>query len=227
MLVDLAQEVCDKVVELDQRKKGASVNQDMQATDQALMWLTPRVDKLVGFLAVGKSRITGDSRQEVIRNLNNIKGFLTESRDEFKRQRRQVGRIQPIGSLVDSAFKSARSAWADTLKAEVEPLIEAAKLAANLLSYGQQREIFRTIDEITGFYSNPPQDFRAAAALAQLLAMLKKYAEEGLTKYGPAVYNFLHKVQDGAATVEDLDDDVYQWIKEQEFGYKFRINFQK
>ncbi len=227
MIIQLAEKVSNQVVELEQRKQGAMVNQFMQDTDSSLLELRKRVDKLTNFIQFNKNRIKGNDRERLVVGLANIQETLKSSQNQFHQVRRQVPMLHNIGTSVDTEFKNAKTAWLTFFREEMGPIFQATNLASKLLPNSDQKNIQVLQEQIKGFFSSPPLTSNDMIHMAELVLRLRNYTQSGIAKYSPSVGKFLEKVQNENATLADLNDEVYAWIKEQGIQEKFIIIFAK
>jgi hypothetical protein len=224
MIMKLAQQVAEQVVELETLKKGASVNQSMQETDNSLLDLRKKIEKLANFLHFNRSRIKDNEREQLVNHLDSIRRALKDSHKRFFTERRQVPQIHSIGVTVENEYKYAVSSWVISFKNEMDPVITATDLAAKLLSRNDQLQIRALQEEIKAYYRNPPQSLNDTAKMLEKITRLKKYTESEIVK-NKSVARFLNKVQNESATLADLNDDVMTWIEKQKIHGKFRITF--
>jgi len=225
MIVNLADKVCSQLIELDQRKKSAAMNQAMTQTLNELLSLSTRVEKLTSFIQLNQKRIVGLDRERLIGGMKNIITTVQLYQSNFKEERRQVPQLKQLGNAVDTELYNAKSAWSTAFKSEMEPIFQATTMAVRLLPTDAQNWLQQLQDSVNSFILHPPTSFNEVASMVQKVESLKNYTQTGISKYGPAISQFLTKVQKGDATLHDLNREILLWIKEQDLYKKFKISF--
>lgn len=221
MIIELSDKVCNQVIKLEQRNQGAATNQSLQDTATYLVELHKKVDKLTNFIKFNKTKIKEDDKKRLSDDTTSIQEELRASLDLFKQSPRQVSQLHNIGIRVETEHQNAQAAWLVSFQEEMDPIFKAIGLAVKFLPSNEQLEINSLQNEIEAFYRNPPRTLNETAKLINVTGRLKNYIR--IAELDPAVTKFLTKVQDGIASLADIDKDVAAWIKKEKSQKRFKI----
>jgi chromosome segregation ATPase len=171
------------------------------------------------------SRFPDDTVQSIRQTAASMVQALEQSRDNFEKQRRQVRELSNVETDAKKLLKQVNDQWSLYVSAQLAPHIELLKLVQVLPEIvRQEQEINELLNQFEALKTNPPS---SAPKLAEFDTKLQQLSERLAIQQGlsPAVREFLQKVQQGTATLNDLSDDILAWCRQGDHARAFAISF--
>jgi len=225
MITDLAQRVCQKVNELDQRNRGASINQNIQRTGIYLEKFRNRYKPVAESVQLCQYRLKASDRTTLVEKLRFAKSILLQSRKVFLTETNQIAALNEADEVIQKdLLPQLAKVWFDSINNEVKPISETIKMTYTFLPEADQSIIVTAQNEIKERMRVLPKKAEDVAMLEAYIGRLRAYTQEDNGDLSPEVKLFLNKVQSGEATLNDLNDEVLRWIRDSGNAIKFYVS---
>jgi hypothetical protein len=225
MIVNLSQEVCQQVQEIDRLARLNDNMSSIQATLDALSKLKEVAMQLKALVVLQNGQLSEQTIQDVVKGMERLTRDVQASAEKLESQPRQVKELTQVQKKTQDLINELKASWKLYAEEYTRETLELLRLVNNLPEVEAHQGTYQMLTTRLQHYKDhipliPAQLAEFDACLQQLNQHLSDI--KGLS---PEVKLFLENVLKGQATFADLTDEVLQWCRQGEHSQAFVIGF--
>jgi len=220
MIVELAEEACRQLDELDTLEIAKKEANDINATLKELAGIKTTAIQLYELCSLLSDRLLLRDIQsiEIPKLLKSVQNSHTKFSQD--RERRQVVALRDIASRLQVLVQKIDGLWKNYAENILKPYFELLGLVQFLPEVIEQEAILNGLkNRLEHRVSVPPRTQSELATFDDTLSQMN------LESLPLEVKNFLRKAHDHQATIADMTDEVIRWCRQGEHAKVFRIGF--
>ena len=225
MIVDLANDVCTSVDEIDRL---VMINNSMKSVKDSydlLQTIIEDIKRLSAYIVVVGQKLPDPVREGLHQDCERILYEITSSLENFEHEPRQTKALSSVKKQVQDGMKKIKTQWQSYVNEQIQEPFELLKLVRYLPEVAAIADLYKSIQErLQRFVNEVPMHPEQLATLEQNVQGLRQLLDsiEGLS---PDVKTFLQKIMHGQATIVDLTDEVLAWCRQGRHPQIFKIAF--
>lgn len=226
MIADQAHALSRLLRENRQLEDAQNDAKTIAATYNALIEVAATAKSLSDVAITACHYLTADQRHQIKGDLAGLQARVCTLHESFSSQPKQQS--LPLGTLrkeIEATHEKIDVSWRTHAQTRVKPHLDLLNLVHTLPEVQQQTESLNTLRmQLQSAQQKAP---RQAPQIASLHAAIQALDERlgSLVNLSPVVREFLYRVRDGQATLNDLSDEVLAWCKLGTRMTAFRIQF--
>ena len=227
MIVDLANDVCTSIDEIDRLVKINDNMQSVEASYGALQTVIEDIKQLSAYIVVVGQKLPDTIQEGLRQDCERIVREITSSRENFEHEPRQTKALSSVKKQVQDGIKKIKIQWQYYVNKQIQEPFELLDLVRYLPEVDAQADLYTSIqDRLQRFVNDVPMHPEQLETFEQNVQRLRQLLSsiEGLN---PDVQTFLQKIIDDQATMIDLTDEVLAWCRQGRHPQVFRITFAK
>ncbi len=227
MIVDLANDVCTRVNEIDRLVMINNNMQSVKASYDTLQTIVEDCKQLSAYMVVVGRKLPDAIQEDIRQDCERILRGIISSCENFEHEPRQTKALSAIKKLFQDVIKAIKTQWQHYVEEQIREPFELLDLVKNLPEVATLADLYASIQErLRRFINEVPMHPEQLATFEQNVQRLTQLLNsiEGLS---PDVKTFLQKIMDGQANIVDLTDEVLAWCRQGRHPEIFRITFAK
>jgi len=225
MIVELAEEACRQLDELDRLEIAKKEANDINATLKELAGIKITAIQLNELCSLLSERLPLRDIQSI--EIPKLLKSVQDSHTKFShdRERRQVPALRDIASRLQALVVKIEGTWRKYAENLINPHFDLLELVRYLPEVREQEAILNGLkNQLQHHAAILPRTEVELLDFDQKFNRLKSRLAN-LENLHPDVRNFLRKAYNHQATIADLTDEVIRWCRQGEHAKVFRIDF--
>jgi hypothetical protein len=227
MIVDLANDVCTSIDEIDRLGMINTNMQSVKASYDALQTVIEDGKQLSAYIVVVGQKLPDTVQESIRQSCASILRDITSSRENFEHEPRQTKALSAVKKQFQDIIKEIKLGWQQYVNDQIQEPFELLDLVWSLPEVVTLADLYTSIQErlrrsVNEVPMHPEQLKTFEQNVHNLIQLLNSI--EGLS---PDVKTFLRKIMSGQATLVDLTDEVLAWCRQGRHPEIFRITFGK
>lgn len=227
MIVDLANEVCTSIDEIDRLVMINNSMQSVKASYDALQPIIEDIKQLSAYIVVVGHKLPDTIQAGLRQDCERILREIASSRANFEHEPRQTKALSAVKKQVQDAIKKLKLQWQSYVNEQIQEPFELLNLVRHLPEVAAIADLYTSIQErLQRFLNEVPMHPEQLMTFEQNVQGLTHLLNsiEGLN---PDVKTFLQKIMSDQATLVDLTDEVLAWCRQDRHPQIFKITFAK
>ena len=225
MIVDLANDVCTSIDEIDRLVMINNSMQSVKVSYDALQTIIEDIKQLSAYIVVVGQKLPDPIQEGLHQDCERILREITSSYENFEHEPRQTKALSSLKKQIQDVIKKIKIQWQSYVNEQIKEPFELLDLVRYLPEVAAIAGIYANIQErLQRFVNEVPMHPEQLVTFEQNVQGLKQLLNsiEGLN---PDVKAFLQKIMSGQATIVDLTDDVLAWCRQGRHPQIFRVTF--